>query len=45
MTIELALLAASIILGIMHIIIVGASAKLATRLSVDCQFEGTERCA
>jgi hypothetical protein len=42
MTIELALLAASVILGILHII---APAELATRLLVDCQLAGTERCA
>jgi hypothetical protein len=43
MTIELALLAASVILGIVHIIIVSQPAELATRLLVDCQLEGTER--
>jgi len=41
MTIELVLLAASIVIGIVHIIVASQIAELATRLSVDCELKRT----
>ncbi|WP_172628170.1 hypothetical protein [Bradyrhizobium ivorense] len=45
MTIELVLLVASVVLGIVHIIIVSHLQSGQHGLSMDSQLKGTQRCA